>query len=963
MTVSVALVFEGLSVRAATWYVDASRPDDHGAATNWATARKTIEGAAALASAGDTVLVTNGTYQTTEVEKAILVESVNGPAETFIDGDHENFCVDLAQATLSGFTVTNGNWRIGGGVSLDNGALLINCVVSGNTSDWYGAGVYVWGDSTLSNCVISGNSAGRGGGGVYAYEAFTMVDCIIRENSAVTNGGGVYLCDPPAGGTHEIKNCIFENNQAGEGGGGASLVKCTVTASRFKGNSAIWGGGLYGDQSTLNSCLIYDNDADGTEWDVGHGGGVCSGDDLTLNNCTVVNNRSQVGAGVYNDTGIELNNCIVWSNQSGGSALITGWGTTIRNTCSEDGVTHGENGCITSDPQFVNAAMSNFRLQETSPCINSGSDSHAPSGKDAAGNIRRVETVDMGAFERQLIESSESGPGDGGQDVHIVFAGLSNDVLRASVVASNLTADAQVVGQDINWIELRLPPSLYPYGELTVDFSFECSGGRTVVLTNAYMYTKSVYLTYYVDSGKPYDFGDGQSWETAFCILQSAIDLARATDTVLATNGVYSYGSAPTPGGSLSNRVCITNGATVRSVNGPEVTQIRASEVSTQRCAYVSGGSTLSGFELSGGWTFPSGALIDQSGGNVWMEDGTVTNCILNGGEAAMAGGAVVNDGGLIVDSVITNNYAGFEGAALINSGGKIDRCRIVDNVGHYFCGGIYVDTGGELNNCLVEGNISFGDCGGVRIFDRGQVNNCTVVSNRASGAGGVYLSSGAWMANSIVWANSVSNSNPNIRNDGGSVYNTCAPDGIINGWYGCTTADPKFAAGGYRLLLDSPCINTGTNSYAPDGTDLIGNTRIYDGIVDMGAYEMVDDGSDVDLDALTDWQELFHYGSDRTNPDTDGDTVRDGDEAVAGTSPTDSSSVFTVTCSRGQNGQMVFNWSSVSNRHYALQGRTNLTSGTWTDLPDCAVFAPVDSIDMTPTNGMQFFRLRVSAE
>ncbi|MDD5678622.1 MAG: hypothetical protein PHW60_11650 [Kiritimatiellae bacterium] len=48
----------------ATSYVDASRSDDTGTATNWATAKRTIQAAAGLtAASGDLVLVTAGEYK------------------------------------------------------------------------------------------------------------------------------------------------------------------------------------------------------------------------------------------------------------------------------------------------------------------------------------------------------------------------------------------------------------------------------------------------------------------------------------------------------------------------------------------------------------------------------------------------------------------------------------------------------------------------------------------------------------------------------------------------------------------------------------------------------------------------------------------------------------------------------------------------------------------------------------
>jgi len=74
--------------------------------------------------------------------------------------------------------------------------------------------------------------------------------------------------------------------------------------------------------------------------------------------------------------------------------------------------------------------------------------------------------------------------------------------------------------------------------------------------------------------------------------------------------------------------------------------------------------------------------------------------------------------------------------------------------------------------------------------------------------------------------------------------------------WFGegCIDADPLFADADGRLSLGSPCIDTGSNAALPPDTadldgdgdttepiplDLDGNARIFNGVVDMGAYEL----------------------------------------------------------------------------------------------------------------------------
>ena len=92
-------------------FVDVSSATPTPPFTNWTTAAATIQDAVDAASAGDTVLVTNGVYSVggktmpgyplmtnrVEVGKAITVRSVNGPASTTIDALAATNCVSLVE--------------------------------------------------------------------------------------------------------------------------------------------------------------------------------------------------------------------------------------------------------------------------------------------------------------------------------------------------------------------------------------------------------------------------------------------------------------------------------------------------------------------------------------------------------------------------------------------------------------------------------------------------------------------------------------------------------------------------------------------------------------------------------------------------------------------------------------------------------------------------------------------------
>ena len=100
--------------------------------------------------------------------------------------------------------------------------------------------------------------------------------------------------------------------------------------------------------------------------------------------------------------------------------------------------------------------------------------------------------------------------------------------------------------------------------------------------------------------------------------------------------------------GSMTNRIVLRQGVTVRSVNGPSVTLIQGTAApgntngdGAVRCAYVGNGSVLSGFTLSQGHTRANGdVLLEQRGGGAWCEgSGVLTNCVLTGNNAAQSGG------------------------------------------------------------------------------------------------------------------------------------------------------------------------------------------------------------------------------------------------------------------------------------------------------------------------------------
>lgn len=402
---------------------------------DWSTAATNIQDAVDAAVAGDSVLVSNGVYNTggrivygstsnrVVVNKAVMVQSMNGPAATTIDGFlgsplgtfHPGRCVYLTNgASLVGFALTNGGSGTSGDTVLNqsgggtwcesSSAVISNCVLAGNSATTYGGGAF---RGTLFDCVLTNNGGGFGGGAA----SNTLIDCTLAHNVAnrqnLNAGGGAAYCT--------LSNCLVVGNVCNEGNGGGGAYFSSLTGCIVSNNVASFrnGGGVcFG---VVNDSLICSNSASA-------GGGACSN---VLNNCILWNNFSSRGGG-GGALGSVLFNCTVVSNLTAPTALLTAgvYGGIASNSivyyngasnflstmpiyycCVPNLPTNGL-GNITNPPLFINLAGADFHLQSTSPCINSGNNSGVGSTIDFDGNPRIVGgTVDMGAYEYQTPTS------------------------------------------------------------------------------------------------------------------------------------------------------------------------------------------------------------------------------------------------------------------------------------------------------------------------------------------------------------------------------------------------------------------------------------------------------------------------------------------------------------------------------------------------------------------------------
>src|SRR5262245_60095286 len=164
--VAIAFALVTSTSEARTWHIHANRTGD--APTNQAG----IDSAAA----GDSVLVTGGTYHENldTHEKRISLVGEGGIVEPIVDGGFRARVLTLSGGgVVVGFTFRNGHASSGGGVWIGGPARAIvrSNIIENNLADFGpGGGVFVASDapnSLLEFNTIRYNVSGSSGGGIY----------------------------------------------------------------------------------------------------------------------------------------------------------------------------------------------------------------------------------------------------------------------------------------------------------------------------------------------------------------------------------------------------------------------------------------------------------------------------------------------------------------------------------------------------------------------------------------------------------------------------------------------------------------------------------------------------------------------------------------------------------------------------------------------------------------------------
>ena len=297
-----------------------------------------------------------------------------------------------------------------------------------------------------------------------------------------------------------------------------------------------------------------------------------------------------------------------------------------------------------------------------------------------------------------------------------------------------------------------------------------CGGGLSAVLA-AFAVTASA-NTYYVATNGDDDAAGGET--TPFATIAKGVSKAAESSEprkVIVRTGTYKIDSA----------ILISEALTIESETGNPADVIIDGQGVTPLVKWTKTlAATLSGLTLTNGYSNVGG----YASAGVYLDGGTVTNCVVTGclatgnGSTGAYGGGISTYGSAnypsrIIDTRVCKNiasnvcpdgadlYAGGGGIYMFVSGAIVSKCTVEDNCAWFYrenpsvwVPGAVIRGGGigiaktatcEIRDSIIRNNIATNACdnglagqgGGIYINNSSVVSNCLVYGNMASAQGG----------------------------------------------------------------------------------------------------------------------------------------------------------------------------------------------------------------------------------
>jgi gliding motility-associated-like protein len=813
-------------------HVNANAPDG-GDGLSWETAFNDLQDALALQCIGMEIWVAQGVYKTSNAneESASFVL----PENTILYGGFQGYELELSERDYAQYpTVLSGDLDDSDSANMGDGHTILtiisdNIILDGFVLEY----AYADDDSTIE---------GRMGAGIFSNRSanFNINNCIFRHLIAEGNGsngigGAIIIFDATSELT--ITNGLFHDNTASAYGGALSVES--------------------GASLNLINCTLANNDAEN------NGGGVNTNNNpITIVNTIFASNTSNSGFDNIEISTPTFSHSYLQGQRPSGTGNIDG--TTV------------------TDPLFTDVANNDYTLQSSSPLIDKGDNTVVDFDSDLAGEDRKVDfletatpRIDLGAYELpvaptifEAILCNAAKPSytfcyENDLKYRVALKSISGTQLSLRFAQGAIETNDVINIYDSSdrtnriWSSNGLPSSFHmvynfsildnisvvsPTGVMVVEIisndRYSCEESSFNALFSPITFEvgccETTSRTLFVNSGAP-SGGNGLSWGTAFNSLQDAIANVSycASDEIWVAAGTYKPGNLQTD----SFKINFDSGVTI--LGGFNGTEANANERN-----WATNPTILSG-DMDNSNTANIGdshTIMSVLGNNVTI-DGFIFEYAFADGLENTPTAIGRAGGGLYVQG--SNNLA-------VNN--CIFRNLIAEGNGNDGIGGAVIKFGSEivtLTNCLFHDNQASAD-GGALSSQGGTLNiiNCTFAENNSLGSGGAIHNHDTTsnIMNSIFAGNNATTSNPNINANSGSLtinysylQNEDRSGEGIGNIDGVTITDPLFtdmANSDYTLQSTSPLIDVGDNASNTGDRDLLGNDRIVNTIIDLGAYE-----------------------------------------------------------------------------------------------------------------------------
>lgn len=658
------------------------------------------------------------------------------------------------------------------------------------------------------------------------------------------------------------------------------------------------GGGilLKGGNSTARNCLVARNT---TTKITSSGGGVFVQDNATVEHCTIYGNKALAmnGKDLYLAAGKVRNSIIRPLDPAQGKSSIRKDGGTITYSCvPASGL--GETTFV-ADP-ILQAPQSNwYELAFGSPCVDAGEALEGVT-TDILGRPRPIGTGhDLGCHEMDFDASGDlqisftANKTQGGNSLDATFTTSVNHGVEPITYEWDF-GDGKIVSANVPTMD-----HLFQTGTYSVTLTAKDAEGKTATMVRTdYISVKPSVAYVALDGG---DIWPYETPEKAARSLQTAIDAVNAEEdapgTVYIAPGVYSetegkVNDALSPMFLIQKPIRLIGQGTTREdvvLDAKGKCQVlllghpgaRVENLTMKNGKYwkldIAGSGNL--IMLHG---FVTNCVIadgiGMADGNATIQEGTITDCEIRGGEASpggkdrRSGGLNVRGAAVIENCLFHHNSGGYGGGLNISGAGKdavVRHCVFFDNTDERNGGGAAAMEGGLLDSCVITNNSSSQYGGGVGLHGNNPIiRNCLIAHNACkslnNGGGGVYLKAGTiqnctivdnttatisgrellmlggTIVNSIVFSTGDTEAGASISKKGGSISYSLVPVAGL-GDETNKIGDPLIeepTANKFALRAGSPCIDAGC-PLEQVTTDLTGRKRPVGDGHDIGCYEM----------------------------------------------------------------------------------------------------------------------------